>query len=213
MCSHAGLFVHPSQGVKCHYIILIITKLRIILSWCWNCRACVHYVYTHTDKHLSTSGSKPDFYQVKTIFAWHLILARLDSRYVCFPVWRRSGQNCFKCHLPSAKQISLFSAATWRKQNIKSGLKVMFVVLLTFLSVGWQRLSLSFSALHLYYSCNTQGLKDYLEMFPVSPEKWTACHGHTYLRGNYSRQQVSASLFRIFAVKSHPRLSVRKEKI
>lgn len=96
---------------------------------------------------------------------------------------------------------------------MKSGLKVMSVVLLTFLSVGWQRLALSFSALHLYYSCNTQGLKAYWEMVPVSPEKWMACHGHTDLRGNYSRQQVSASLFRIFAVKLHPRLSVLKEKM
>lgn len=57
---------------------------------------------------------------------------------------------------------------------MKSGLKVMSVVLLTFLSVGWQRLALSFSALHLYYSCNTQGLKAYWEMVPVSPEKWMA---------------------------------------
>lgn len=76
----------------------------------------------------------------------------LDCSYMCFPMWRRLGQKCFKCHIPGAKQISLFSAATWRKQNIKSGLKVMYMVLLTFLSVGWQRLSLSFSA---DYTCTT----------------------------------------------------------
>lgn len=137
--------------------------------------------YTHTHKHLYPSPSKTFFWFLP---GW--------TPGKCAFLWE-GDQNCFKCHLPSAKHISLFSAVTWRKQNIKSGLKVMAVALLTFLSVGWQRLALSFSALHLYYSCNTQGVKARWEMFPVSPEKRMACHGHTDLRGNCSRQQVSAS--------------------
>lgn len=218
MCSHLSLFVHPSQRAKCHYIILIITKLSIILSWCWNCRECGHMdrnISTHTHTHTETSLHR----RFRTIFTrWRQFLPDIwflpgwtpgKSAFLCEGDRVR---NCFKCHLPSAKQISLFSAATWRKQNIKSGLKVMSVVLLTFLSVGWQRLALSFSALHLYYSCNTQGWKSYWVIFPVSPQKWMMCHGHTELRENYSRQEVSASLFRIFAVKLNPRLSVLKGK-
>lgn len=129
------------------------------------------FIDTHTDKHLYTSGAKP-FLPGEDNFC-----LTFDSSQAGLQVnvWRRPGQNCFKCHLPSAKQISLFPAATWRKQNTKSVLKVMSVALLTFLSMGGQRLALSFSALHLYYSCNAQGLKAYWEMFPVSPENgWHA---------------------------------------
>lgn len=46
-------FVHPYQRVKCHYTVLIITKLHIIFFWHWNCIAYVHInIHTHTHKHI-----------------------------------------------------------------------------------------------------------------------------------------------------------------
>lgn len=134
----------------------------------------------------------------------------------------RLGQKCFKCHRPGVKQIFVYSAATRRKCNIKSGFRVMTVVPFTFLSVGRQRLS-CYSQQITSIALLPQHLG--LAMFERLPGniscglvvrlgKLMRCHRHAYLRGNYRWQQLSASWPRLFAVKFVSRtFSCRREKL